>query len=87
MRYVRGNDEAGEKIDVRDPLSQRFAAMAESATESSDWVASILAMREVFPEQVAKILAEPVTQAYLELEKHGAHYSVRKVIRLHGCHA
>lgn len=56
MRYVRGSDKAGEKIDVRDPLSQRFAAMAECATESTDWVASILAMREVFPEQVANAL-------------------------------
>ena len=49
MRYVAGTDEAGDPIDVRDPIAERLKAAANSA----DPVASLLAIGSVFDRSLA----------------------------------
>ena len=49
MRYVTGTDEAGDPIDVRDPIAERLKAAANSA----DPVASLLAIGSVFDRSLA----------------------------------
>ena len=49
MRYVAGTDEAGDPIDVRDPISEQLKAAANSA----DPVASLLAIESVFDRSLA----------------------------------
>ena len=49
MRYVAGTDEAGDPIDVRDPIAERLKAAANSA----DPVASLLAIESVFGRSLA----------------------------------
>jgi len=83
IRYISGIDETGNIIDVRDPLSEKFAALAENTTESEDWIASILAIREVFPDHLAVALLDPVTQTYQQLLERGAHNMVRDFIQTH----
>jgi len=82
LRYVGGIDETGATIDVRDPLAEKFANLAASVETSEDWVASILSLREIFPEKVAARLSMPVTQAYCELLEQGAQRMIRKVYEL-----
>lgn len=49
MRYVSGQDEAGKPIDVRDPLSARFASVAaEVGGDAGKLADGLLAIREVF---------------------------------------
>ncbi|HEY4200139.1 MAG TPA: mannitol dehydrogenase family protein [Devosiaceae bacterium] len=49
MRYVKGVDEKGEAIDVRDPLAARFKAIADAAgSDPAKLVDGLLAVREVF---------------------------------------
>lgn len=49
MTYVAGTDEAGNPIDVRDPLAQRFAEMAENAAGNAEtYLDAILAVQETF---------------------------------------
>jgi len=83
IRYIRGMDETGNTIDVQDPLSKTFAALAENTTEPDDWVASILALREVFPDHLGEAMLEPVTNAYKLLLEHGAHNMVRNFVQTH----
>ena len=49
MRYVAGTDEAGDPIDVRDPIAERLKAAANSA----DPVTSLLAIGSVFDRSLA----------------------------------
>jgi len=81
MRYVSGIDESGIRIDVRDPLANEFTALAENTTNPEDWVANILAMREVFSDQIAEAISEPVTKTYKHLLEYGAHDMVRGIVQ------
>jgi len=83
IRFASGVDEMGAKIEVRDPLSDVFAELASSTNEPELYVTQMLAQRKVFPEAVANILAEPVTEAYLGLLENGAHKMVRKIVQLY----
>jgi len=49
MKYVSGIDEKGQVIEVKDPL----AADLKAASEAADPVAAFLAMRQVFPADLA----------------------------------
>ena len=72
MRYVGGVDEQGKAIDVRDPLASELKQRIENASSSAEAVAQLLAVREIFPEEIAEKIAAPVTQAYESLLSHGA---------------
>ncbi|MCB1518264.1 MAG: mannitol dehydrogenase family protein [Hyphomicrobiaceae bacterium] len=49
MTYVAGTDEAGNPIDVRDPLAQRFAEMAASAAGNVEtYLDAVLSVQETF---------------------------------------
>lgn len=51
MAYVRGTDEAGKAIDVRDPLAQILALRSQGSVE--DRVDGLLGLRAIFPEALA----------------------------------
>ncbi len=76
MRYVGAVDEAGEPIDVRDPLADRLRAAVDSADTPAGKVTALLAMGDIFPASLAAALAEPVTQAYQTLSDQGARRAV-----------
>lgn len=75
MRYVRGVDDHGRPIDVRDPMAARLRALAEGP----DPVAALLGLREVFPEALAARLAGPVAAAYGRLAALGARGAVAEL--------
>ena len=53
MRYVGGTDERGQPIDVRDPLAERLRALGDEAATPEARVDALLAVREVFPPELA----------------------------------
>lgn len=79
MRYVSGLDEFGQPIDVRDPIADRLRAASDSADDAAGKVAALLAIKEVFGEDLA---ADPrfrqsVVTGYEALLSKGAAGAVR----------
>ena len=68
MIYVRGTDLAGQQIEVKEPLAAPLRAAATSAGP----VEALLALREVFPPDLAARLAPGVAMAYSSLISKGA---------------
>lgn len=68
--YVGGVDEAGQPIDVRDPLAARLHAFANSDHP----VESVLAVEDIFDTDLPAnpAFVGPVTEAYRRLRQHGA---------------
>jgi len=67
MSYVRGVDETGDAIDVRDPLAQELRALTDAASGARETVDALLGMRAIFPPELAQILNAPVTAAAQEV--------------------
>ncbi|KHA57718.1 D-mannonate oxidoreductase [Aeromonas hydrophila] len=78
MRYVSGEGENGEVIDVRDPLLNRFQAIYTELGLCSKVVKPLLAIDSIFgtelPQQ--KGFVDAVTQAYEQLLTYGARHCV-----------
>ncbi len=82
MRYVGGVDEAGARIDVRDPLAGRLKALSDSAGDAAAKVAALLSVREVFPDALARNpdLRAELSAAYRGLESDGARAHVAALV-------
>ncbi|WP_221932017.1 mannitol dehydrogenase family protein [Paracoccus sp. M683] len=80
MRYVGGLGEAGQPIDVRDPLAAKLRALSDAADTPADKVAALLSVREVFPEKLAERLRLPVTAAAERLWSLGARAAVEELV-------
>ena len=48
MRYVTGTDEAGQPIDVRDPMAVRLRSLADGAADPAGLAQALLGIREIF---------------------------------------
>lgn len=79
MRYVEGTDEAGETIDVRDPLAEELQQTLAPLKTPAEKVAALLAVRDIFPADLAKALLKPVTEAAELLSELGAKAAIEKI--------
>lgn len=82
MRYVGGVDEAGQPIDVRDPLADHLRAVSDGVDDPAAKVAALLAVDQVFDPALA---ADPgfsgaVRLAYERLCDNGAAACVRDYV-------
>ena len=82
MRYVRGQDERGNPIDVRDPMAYELLRAHAGASASEEAVAALLALSDVFPPDLAQntVFRTAVTSAYLELEANGSLATVARAV-------
>lgn len=78
MRYASGTDEAGAPIDVRDPMNERFQEISAQVTTPEQTVAAFLALREVFPENLAAQMHGPVCDAARRLWAIGASQTLQE---------
>ena len=78
MFYVRGVDEGGNEIDVRDPLMSELRALTDGANGAEASVAALLDMRAVFPEYLAHRLNVPLTAAAKEVWTYGVRVAVER---------
>lgn len=83
MRYVGGVDETGAPIDVRDPLADRLRAASDGADSPEGKVAALLAIRDVFPADLAENteFRASVTSAYVGLTEKGAKAMVAEAVQ------
>lgn len=83
MRYVTGIDEAGQPIEVKDPLAARLRSIADAAGPVAERLApALLAVAEIFGEDLPRDprFAEPVTAALGKLFADGAAPTVRDAL-------
>ncbi|TQI81306.1 fructuronate reductase [Serratia fonticola] len=79
IRYVGGIDDAGQAIDIRDPMLATLQQTVQHSSDGEARVTALLALKSVFGEQLAadsEFVAE-VTQAYLSLRDRGARETVK----------
>ena len=78
MRYVSGTDEQGNKIDVRDPLAETFAAICAKHGLSVAVVDELLAIESIFGNDLPKQqgFVDAVKRAYQQLLDVGARQAV-----------
>jgi len=79
MRYALGYDEHGQPIDVQDPLADRFAAIAATASNDPDEIVRhYLGIDEIFGGDLAQQprFISTVTGQLRQLMQHGAANSV-----------
>jgi len=78
MRYISGTDEQGNKIDVRDPLADTFAAIYAKHGLSVTVVDELLAIESIFGNNLPKQqgFVDAVKRAYQQLLDVGARQAV-----------
>lgn len=86
MRYAGGVDEAGESIDVRDPLAERLEAASRLANGAEGKVAALLDIDDVFDPALAADarFREAVVSSYVHLAERGARATVAQYARGRG---
>lgn len=78
MRYVGGLDEAGEAIDVQDPLADRLRAAHGGTTRQT--VHDLLSIRSIFDADLAAQIETPLNGLYAGLVDAGGRAMMRKVV-------
>ncbi|MFC3163879.1 mannitol dehydrogenase family protein [Ciceribacter thiooxidans] len=81
MRYVGGEDETGNQIDVRDPLAARLKSLSDAANGADGKVAALLGATEIFPPALAgnEDFHATLAKAYAGLLEKGAARMVEEV--------
>ncbi|CAI0715945.1 Polyol:NADP oxidoreductase [Serratia entomophila] len=80
MRYVGGVDDAGQRIDIRDPLLPILQQQAERTPDNQERVLALLRLTSVFGEQLPadEAFVAAVTRAYLSLRDRGARQTIKE---------
>ncbi|KQI68434.1 dioxygenase [Loktanella sp. 3ANDIMAR09] len=81
MRYVSGTDEAGQPIDLRDPMADRLHALVQSQADPAGIVAALLSVQDIFPRDLVDRLQGPVTQAATVIWQDGVRAGIKRVVR------
>ena len=78
MRYVGGVDEAGNTIDVRDPLAAELKAASDAASDVPGKVAALLSFEAIFGEDLPrqKEFRAVLEQHYAKLVEQGARAAI-----------
>ncbi|MDF7759913.1 fructuronate reductase [Kosakonia cowanii] len=81
MRYVSGLNDAGETIDIRDPLADKIRAIVETSS-SDERVTALLTLKEIFGNDLPHnpVFVDAVSRAWRAIETLGAHGAVQQVI-------
>lgn len=82
MRYVSGVDDAGNTIDIRDPLAQKIQTLVANSPET-ERVAALLTLTEIFGTDLPQDehFVRPVNDAWNELCRHGARKAVKNLLQ------
>ncbi|KIN62904.1 putative D-mannonate oxidoreductase protein [Sulfitobacter noctilucicola] len=82
MRYVGGVDEAGNAIDVRDPLAPALKQATDEASTIKGKVDALLAFDEIFPKALSgdTRFRNLLVQSYETLERSGAKAAVKRMV-------
>lgn len=71
MIYVGGTDLDGKAIDVRDPMADRLKALSASGDGYEEKVSALLGVTDIFDQDLADRIREPLFAAFTRLRDHG----------------
>ena len=82
IKYVTGIDLNRETIDVRDPLANDFATIANKSKTSEDYVDLMLDQGKVFPANLrdSPAFRTEIQKSYKLLERYGSLSSIKKLL-------
>lgn len=82
MRYVGGFDDAGQAIDIKDPMAEKLREIVASSSEGKERVLALLALKSVFGEALPanQAAVEAIVAAYLSLQNLGAKATVANLV-------
>jgi len=82
MRYVGGIDDAGEAIEIKDPMAEKLAQIVASTADGQQRVNALLALTSVFGDVLPKnaVAVEAIQKAYASLQEYGAKQSVARLV-------
>ncbi|WP_315708329.1 mannitol dehydrogenase family protein [Brenneria uluponensis] len=82
MRYVSGVDDAGQTIEISDPLKEKLAQLVAQSVDGQARVNALLSLRDVFGNDLpdSSIFIQQVSAAYTLLQTHGAKKSVGLIL-------
>lgn len=83
MRYVSGKDDAGNPIEIRDPLADKLGHVVAETSDSAERVSAFLNIRSIFGEDLPANhdVFNTIAQAYLKLRDHGAKNTVAALVQ------
>ncbi|MCY0772130.1 fructuronate reductase [Enterobacter cloacae complex sp. 2022EL-00788] len=83
MRYVSGTDDQGNAIDVRDPLSEKFRAIAEASSDA-ERVNALLTLKEIFGDDLPQnpVFVDAIDGAYRRIARLGARQAVIETLKI-----
>lgn len=81
MRYVSGVDDAGQAIDIRDPLADKIRAIVETSTDD-ERVSALLTLQEIFGHDLPgnPAFVDAVNRAWRTITTLGAHGAVKALL-------
>lgn len=79
MRYVSGVDDAGQSIDIRDPLADKIHAIVETSN-IDERVTALLTLKEIFGSDLPQnpTFVDAIHRAWQALTTEGAHAAVKR---------
>ena len=83
MRYVGAVDEAGQAIDVQDPLAKLLKSLSDAGADAAAKVDALLSLREVFPESLAinPLFQNTLLQEFSRLGEYGAQACAKELLQ------
>ena len=81
MRYVSGVDDAGNSIDIRDPLADKIHAIVETSSVD-ERVTALLTLKEIFGSDLPHnpTFVNAINRAWQTLTTEGAHAAVKRAL-------
>jgi len=78
MRYVKGIDERGNAIDVKDPLAKTFCAINANHIDPAERVKAFLSIESIFDQSLLlnSEFISNLTNAYILINTQGARHAV-----------
>lgn len=82
MRYVGGTDDAGQPIEIKDPMAETLAKIVASTADGEERVKALLALNGIFGEQLPQEekVVQAIQAAYADLQRIGAKKTVAKYV-------
>lgn len=82
MRYVSGTDDAGNAIDVRDPLSEKIRAAVDTS-RTEERVTALLLLPEIFGDDLPRnrVFVQAIESAWQRIAQHGAYQAVLDTLK------
>ena len=79
---MTGIDLNGENIDVRDPLANNFAMIAQKSKTNEQYVDTILDQSKVFPANLrhSSAFRTEIQKSYKLLQQYGSLISIKKLM-------